>query len=142
MNLEDLNVYNRAMALAEKVWACTNGWDDFGKRTIGLQLIRAVDSIAANLSEGYGRYHFKETKKFCYYARGSLFETKTWITKAYKRQMISDAKYSELIDEIDTIGKMLNKFINTIGTKSSQTNEPSMDYGLNEDLGDECPNDK
>jgi len=38
-----------------------------------------VDSIAANLSEGFGRYHYKEKKNFSYYSIGSLYETKTWI---------------------------------------------------------------
>jgi len=44
-------------------------------------LIKAVDSVAANISEGFGRYHYKEAKHFSYYSRGSLYETKTWLTK-------------------------------------------------------------
>jgi four helix bundle protein len=77
MKLEELHVYSLSMEMAEKIWNIVIGWDFFLKDTIGRQLIRAADSIAANLSEGYGRYHYKENINFSYYSRGSLFETKT-----------------------------------------------------------------
>jgi four helix bundle protein len=81
MNLEDLKVYTLAMELGEKVWGIVDKWNFFQKDTIGKQFVRSADSIAANLSEGFGRYHFKEAKNFGYYSRGSLYETKTWLTK-------------------------------------------------------------
>jgi len=56
-------------------------WNYFQKDTVGKQLVRSADSIAANLSEGFGRYHYKETKNFSYYSRGSLFEQKRGFEK-------------------------------------------------------------
>lgn len=85
-NLKDFKTYNLAMELGEKVWKIVNSWGYFEKDTIGKQLVRAVDSIAANLSEGLGRYHFKEIKNFGYYSRGSLFETRTWLTKITQQE--------------------------------------------------------
>ncbi len=79
--LEDLEIYQLSMAIGEQIWEFVDKWDYFQKRTIGEQLVRAADSIAANISEGYGRFHFKEKRTFYYYSRGSLFETKTWCTK-------------------------------------------------------------
>ena len=92
--LEDFKVYNRAMNLGEEIFKIVSTWDSFGKDTIGKQLVRAVDSIAANLSEGLGRYHYKEVKNFSFYARGSLFETKTWLAKAHGRRLITDIQFS------------------------------------------------
>lgn len=71
-NLEEFKVYNRAMELGEKVWNVVMAWGYFEKDTIGKQLVKAVDSIAANLSEGLGRYHYRETKNFGYYSRGDF----------------------------------------------------------------------
>lgn len=48
------------MEIGEKVWKIVNAWDYFAKDTIGKQLIRSTDSIAANISEGFGRYHYKD----------------------------------------------------------------------------------
>ena len=104
-----------SMTLGEKIWKVINAWNYFDKNTIGKQLVRASDSIAANLSEGFGRYHYRESKNFTYYSRGSLFETKTWITKAYNRHLIPKKDYLELTGEIDIIGIKLNKYIKTLG---------------------------
>ena len=114
------------MDLGEKVWIIVDQWNYFQKDTIGKQLVRAVDSIAANLCEGFGRYHFKETKNFGYYSRGSLFESKTWLMKAYNRKLIQSSEFKFLISEIEIIGKMLNKYIKAIG---NELNEPEATYG-------------
>jgi len=126
-SLEDFKVYNLAMKLGEEVWTIVSEWDYFQKDTIGKQFVRAADSIAANLSEGLGRYHFKDVKNFSYYSRGSLFETKTWITKANSRKLIDHDKAKQLLSELELIGKMLNSYINTLG--GSAVNEPEVEYG-------------
>ena len=136
MNIDDLKVYNLSMKVGEKVWGIVNEWQYFEKDTIGKQLVRAVDSIAANLSEGFGRYHFKEKKNFSYYSRGSLYETKTWITKAKNRNLINDDDFSAFKKDINYIGKMLNSYINSINDNQanykSMVKEPIAKYG-NED---------
>jgi four helix bundle protein len=115
MELEELKVYNLAMEMGEKVWAIVDGWNYFQKDTIGKQLVRATDSIASNLSEGYGRYHYREKKNFGYYSRGSLYETKTWIVKASNRKLITGSDFQEISSDLSTISKMLNGYIPSIG---------------------------
>ena len=119
MELEELRVYNHAMELGEEIWKIVIKWSFFEKDTIGKQLVKSADSIAANLSEGFGRYHYKETKHFSYYSRGSLYETKTWLVKANNRDLISEEKFTSLISEINQIGKMLNAYIKSIGSSSA-----------------------
>ncbi len=115
MRLEELHVYDIAMRLGEDVYEMVSEWNYFSKDTIGKQLVRAVDSVAANISEGYGRYHFKEAKNFSYYSRGSLYETKTWLTKAHSRKLINDINYEDLLKRIDLLGIKLNNYIKSIG---------------------------
>jgi four helix bundle protein len=122
MKLEELKVYSLSMEMAEKIWVIVRTWDYFEKDTVGKQLVRAVDSIAANLSEGFGRYHYKENINFSYYSRGSLYETKTWLTKAHFRQLITDSDYHLFLNEIDSIGVKLNNYINTIGKSLPASN--------------------
>ena len=117
MKLEELKVYELSMELGERVWSIVEKWDYFAKGTIGKQLVRSVDSVAANLSEGFGRFHFKDSRNFNYYSRGSLYETKTWIKKAKNRSLIEEEDYSKFVEDINLIGKMLNSYIKSIGTK-------------------------
>ncbi len=115
MKIEDLQVYQLSMEIGDKIWEIVTRWDYFEKDTVGKQMVKAVDSVAANLSEGVGRYHYKEKKNFCYYSRGSLYETKTWLTKAFKRKLLKEAEYKYFIKEIDNIGVKLNNYIKSIG---------------------------
>lgn len=119
MELEELKVYNRAMKLGEEVWKVVIKWEYFEKDTIGKQLIKAADSVAANLSEGFGRFHFNETKHFNYYSRGSLYEAKTWLTKAKNRELLEEENFLTLLSEIEQIGKMLNAYTKSIGYKTT-----------------------
>ncbi|MBS3772044.1 MAG: four helix bundle protein, partial [Bacteroidales bacterium] len=115
--LEELKVYEMSMEMGEKIWNIVIKWDYFSKDTVGKQLVKAADSVSANLSEGFGRYHYKESKNFGYYSRGSLFETKTWLTKAHNRKLINSEDFSHFIYDIDKIGVKLNNYIKSIGNK-------------------------
>ncbi|MBN1253090.1 MAG: four helix bundle protein [Bacteroidales bacterium] len=132
MKLDELNVYKLSMDIGERIWDFVNKWNYFEKDTIGKQLVRAIDSVAANLSEGFGRFHYKEKKNFNYYSRGSLYESKTWITKAKNRGLISEDDFLVLKKEINTIGKMLNSYNKSIGTYptqgTKQVKEPEVNY--------------
>ena len=123
MKLEELQVYQLSMKLGEDVWNIVIKWDFFAKDTVGKQVVRSVDSIAANLSEGFGRYHYNEEKHFGYYSRGSLYESKTWLTKAFNRGLILEKDYNTFKKDIDLIGIKLNNYINSIGTKKAVEDE-------------------
>ncbi|MBL7213947.1 MAG: four helix bundle protein [Desulfobacteraceae bacterium] len=117
MRLEDLEVYQQAMELGEKIWEIAINWNYFAKDTIGKQLVRAVDSVASNLSEGFGRFSYKENRQFCFYARGSLYGTRTWLTKGNKRKLITDDAFISLENDIMALGKKMNAYIKSIGKK-------------------------
>jgi four helix bundle protein len=105
------------MIKGEEVYSIVSIWSYFDKDRVGKQLVRSADSVAANLSEGLGRYHYKERKNFSYYSRGSLFETITWITKAHNPGLIDDETFKRLHDNLNTISVKINNYIKSIGTK-------------------------
>lgn len=117
MELKDLEVYKLSEELSDMIWNIVLEWDYFAKDTIGKQIVKASDSVAANIAEGYGRYHFKENKNFCYFARGSLEETKTWLRKSIRRGLIDKSKHQELFNIIKKLPKLLNSYIKSIGSE-------------------------
>jgi len=120
LRVEDLDIYRMAEELSDIVWDICIRWDYFSKNTIGKQLVRSADSIAANLSEGHGRYHFKERINFCYFARGSLEETKAWVAKAKRRNLITtnSARLTELIEGLPI---KINAYIKSIRNASDNS---------------------
>lgn len=129
MRLEDLDVYRMAMDIGERAWDAAAGWDFFAKDTVGKQLVKAADSVAANISEGYGRFHYRESRHFGYYARGSLYETVTWLRKARRRDLLAADDYAALRDDINTLAKKLNRYISSIGSTPSVQEVPTLYSG-------------
>lgn len=117
MKLEELRVYQLSMKLGEEIWQIVSNWNYFEKDTIGKQFIRSADSIGANLSEGFGRFHYNESRNFYYYSRGSLYETKTWLTKSLKRKLITENDYRKLIEQLEILGALINNYIKTVGPR-------------------------
>ena len=116
--LEDLEVYKVAMEIGEIVWTIVMKWEYFERKILGVQLVDAADSIAFNISEGYGRFHYKENKNFCYYSRGSAKETVTGIRKAKTRNLVSDEEFILLNEKLDIYFRLMFGYINSIGSKN------------------------
>jgi len=55
VNFENLRIYALPEQLADRIWESVSRWDGFAKDTVGKQLVRAADSIGANIAEGSGR---------------------------------------------------------------------------------------
>ncbi|PIX33157.1 MAG: four helix bundle protein, partial [Bacteroidetes bacterium CG_4_8_14_3_um_filter_31_14] len=74
LQLNALNAYKTAFNLSNFVWDVVIKWDYFAKNTVGEQFVTAMDSISANIAEGFGRYSKKDKVKFYRYSNGSLKE--------------------------------------------------------------------
>ena len=107
----ELKVYHLAMRVGEDVWSLTVGWDLIAKQTVGLQWIRAADSIAANLSEGGGSSFARENARCYYNALGSLRQTQTWLEKAVSRGLVIQAAARELSQKLGTLQRQLDHCI-------------------------------
>ena len=79
LKLEDLDVYKISIDLSRISWVIFENLNSEQKFIFGRQFITAIDSINANIAEGYGRYHYLDEAKFYYNARASLFEVKTLV---------------------------------------------------------------
>jgi len=114
MKLEDLEIYQLSMELGDEVWFSVVDWDNLAKYSMGQQIIRSADSIAANISESFGRFHFNDRKNFMFYARGSQSETKTWLTKAKNRKIISEEFFQNEMEKLEKLGIKMNNYIKVI----------------------------
>ncbi len=109
--LEEIAIFQLAEAIADKWWKIVSEWSPFAQDTVGKQLIRAVDSIGANIAESYGRYHFGEKINHLYYSRGSLYEAKFFARRARKRKLVDETTFNEMISDLARLAPMLNAYI-------------------------------
>ena len=137
---EDLRILKAAEEIADGIWQEVSEWNGFAKNTVGEQLVRAVDSIGANIAESFGRFHFGEKLQFLYYARGSLFETKYWLNRALKRDLLPQDNAQKHIAQLTNLVRQLNAFAGGLkahrkeaAKKPSSVRESGIGYNVSSD---------
>ena len=74
---------------------------------IASQLLRSAGSVPANIAESYGRYSQAAYRNHLSIARGSLFETESWLDLLHRTGFLSDVKRERLVEECHSVGKLL-----------------------------------
>ena len=111
LQLNDIGCYKRALKLSNYVWDIVKSWDWFAQRTVGVQFVTAIDSISANIAEGFGRYGKKDKCKFYYYSFGSVKEGFDWNEKSKYRNLITDEQYQHILKELQALPKEIHQLI-------------------------------
>ena len=115
--LEKLVVYQLSEKLADLVWDISSTFQPFARDTVGKQLVRAADSVGANISEGFGRGTYTENKRFVRIARGSLYETQHFLRRAFRRRLLTTTQITQIKDLISELRPRLNAYLKSIGTR-------------------------
>lgn len=120
LKLNDIDAYKIAFNLSNYVWDLIVKLDRFSKDTLGIQFVRAVDSISANIAEGFGRYSKKDKVKFFRIGFGSMYESLDWNEKALKRKLISKTDYDYIYSELQKLPKLIHQRIKFTNSKLSE----------------------
>lgn len=113
-DLEGLRVLKSCEDMCDSIWNFVQAWNEFARNSVGLQLVRASDSIGANIAEAHGRFNFGKKTQFLSYARGSLFETKYWLNRVSSRRLIDGANVTAYLAQLAAIARQLNAFVASI----------------------------
>lgn len=115
-NFENLEVYRLSEQIADQIWNIVLGWDNFARDTVGKQMVRAIDSVGANIAEGSGRGSYQDNRRFIKIARGSLNETKHWLRRAFRRNLLTKNQIENLKPTLEKLPPKLNAYLKSIGT--------------------------
>jgi len=122
MDLEDLEIHKIALEISDLAWKIYQTLPREFRYTTGQQFLEASDSIGANIAEGFGRFHYRDSLKFYYNSRGSLYETMHWTGRLKRRNLILPEQF-KIMHQYTSEEKMkLNKFIKSL---KSISNNPS-----------------
>ena len=120
LKLNDIAAYKVAFHLSNYIWDIVIEWDHFAKSTIGEQFVTAVDSISANIAEGFGRHFKKDKIKFYRYSKGSVKEALDWNEKAKVRKLLTEEQYQHIYNQLEQLPKALNSLIKYTWEKLSE----------------------
>jgi four helix bundle protein len=111
------------------MWEIVLRWEIIARDTVGKQLVRAADSIGANIAEGFGRGSQRDHVRFLKIARGSLNETMHWMRRAFRRSLITNEQVRQLKPSLEAIGPKLNGYIRFVDRPSQNGEKPGADTG-------------
>ncbi|MBC8266901.1 MAG: four helix bundle protein [Flavobacteriales bacterium] len=108
----DLDVWKESRKLTNQIYNLTKSFPEEEKFGLISQIRRCSVSIPSNIAEGCGRQTPKDTTRFLYIAKGSLYELETQVLLSFDQNYISDKDVSEVSKQIIVCKKLLNGFIN------------------------------
>jgi four helix bundle protein len=112
---EDLDVWSKAVDFSVRVINLVDSLDTSRKHFRLLEQIEASStSISTNIAEGKGRFSKKQFVHYCYIARGSLYETMTFLEIFKRVGWISESDIVPLRKEAISIASMIKGLINSI----------------------------
>lgn len=114
--LDELRVYRMAEELADLVWELVRPWEGFAKDTVGKQLVRAADSVGANIAEGFGRASPIDHQRFVRTARGSLYEVRHFLRRADNRGLVDKSTKRKLQTLLKDLPRTLNGYLRSLKT--------------------------
>ena len=117
LKLNDIDAYKISFHLSNYVWDIIIEWKPFVQRTVGEQFVRAVDSISANIAEGFGRYFKKDKIKFFKYSHGSIKESLDWNEKSRIRRLLTNEQYQFIYTELQKLPEATNRLIKFTNAK-------------------------
>jgi len=130
--IEQTEIYDHACSIADSVWREVSHWGMFEKQSLGQQLTRAIDSIAANLVEGDGCSSDRDAVRFFVFSRRSAREARHWIRRGQHRSLMSDSVAEESVEALTTLARKINGLINYRNGKPT-IREPSPIYNSKEE---------
>ncbi|MBU0976381.1 MAG: four helix bundle protein [Patescibacteria group bacterium] len=119
--LDNLEVYQLARRLVKKVYYLSEKFPDKEKFNLSSQLTRAVISVGANIAEGNGKFTPNDQRRFCFIARGSLFEVFFCLQVASDLGYITAEEFRTINLGIRNLSVKLNNYIGYLGRKSRCT---------------------
>lgn len=110
--LQELEVYRMRRRLSSMAWVIYQRLAFQQRKVWGDQMLESVDSVGANVAEGYARFHFSEKARFYYISRASLSEgVDHWIDLGFERGVVFDQEFEQINKIKSDIQVRLNNMI-------------------------------
>jgi four helix bundle protein len=118
----DLDVWHRAMKLAELCYRETNGFPVRETYGMASQIRRAAVSIASNIAEGNSRRTRQAYLNHLSIALGSQSELETQVELSRRLALFSEKSAHDILEVAEVVGRMLHSLIRSLEQKGEQVN--------------------
>jgi four helix bundle protein len=136
--IEDLDFFRDLETLCDVVREQAVRWRPFDRDTVGIQFVRSLDSVGANLVEGDGRSSDKESLHFFVIARASGREAKFWLRRARQRALLTPEMADDCVDRLVSVLRRLGTLMTSRRRRLSTVRDESAPYTTDETWADDA----
>ena len=115
-NYRDLIVWQKAMAMAKRTYALTQGLPKSEAYGLLSQIRRAAVSVPSNIAEGHGRFTDAQFRYFLGNARGSLSELQTQLELAGDLGSLDKRLVHEAMEQGVEVARLINGLVASMGS--------------------------
>jgi len=107
----NLDVWVESRLLSVKIYNLTKNFPKEEQFGLTSQIRRCSISVPSNIAEGCGRNTPKDTIRFLYIARGSLYELETQLFLSSDLGFIKKSELDDVLGHVVVCKKLINGFI-------------------------------
>ncbi len=111
---EDLKVWQLANELSLDVAKVAKSFPKDEKYDLSDQMRRSARSIPSDISEGFGRFHFKDKLTFYERARASMGELRNHFREAVGDGYLEGGFYDKFLIKMNEVGYLLNRMMKNV----------------------------
>ena len=120
---KDLDCWKKARELRTAISALVKKFPVEEKFRLSSQIIRASGSCMNNITEGYGRYTYTDTRHFFIQPRGSVTETIDHLIIAFDEKYISEKELQEPETLCENVFRLINGYVKYL--EAQKANQPN-----------------
>ncbi|HEV7427732.1 MAG TPA: four helix bundle protein [Thermoanaerobaculia bacterium] len=113
----DLIAWQKAMDLAQEVYAITSAFPAEERYGLMSQMRRCAVSIASNIAEGHGRLTTRDWQHFLSQARGSTHELETQLMISRRLKFGDISRVDHCLQNAEEVGRIINGLLNSTRTR-------------------------
>jgi four helix bundle protein len=117
---KDLSVWQESRKLSVEIYTATRHFPQSELFGLTNQMRRAAVSISSNIAEGCGRQTDKDTIRFLYQAKGSLFELETQCIIAQDLSFLTKETHQNISIQLERCIQLLEGFIRYYRNKETR----------------------
>ncbi|MEO9532585.1 MAG: four helix bundle protein [Crocinitomicaceae bacterium] len=106
-NFRELNIWKKAMDLANQILKCSKDFPNEYKFSLTSQISRSAISIPSNIAEGSSRRTNKDFARFLDIAQGSAYELETQLLLSESIDLMEQDKMQLLLKDLNDLQKMI-----------------------------------
>jgi four helix bundle protein len=113
----DLIAWQKAMDLAQEIYAITSGFPAEERYGLISQMRRCAVSIASDIAEGEGRLTTRDWQHFLSQARGSTHEHETQLILSPRLNFGDVSRIDHGLERAQEVGRIINGLLNSTHTR-------------------------